>query len=545
MIPNAIFPWLLCLTVLSAADSAEDLLRFTNGDQLHGTYSGIKDGSQTLWLRDDLPAPVAFKTTRVRHVVLHGGRPLKPLASLSHLGLINGDRLPGNVTAIDDEHITLDTSYAGVLRLPRKQVAMLAPNPLGGRLYYHGPFAENEWTMAHPSFPDGVPAPAKAKDEPAKEDPAPAKDEPAKDEPATDEPATDEEEAETADLPERWYFSGSAWYWKNKRAGTALIRDHGMPDRAVLRFDLAWKNRLSLAIAFHADFARAQPKDEGPKPRVLARGAIGRGFIPGDAADLPRIFGNSYVLQMYSNYMMLYRTRVSEQGKPSIQQVQLNNNNLRLVDTGEAKVEIRSNRLNGAISLFINDEFVAQWSEAEGAAAGDGEGHDAAAGGFAGKGPGFGFVVQGDDSPVRISDVVVSEWNGMPDSARSLQIDDQDVVLMASGTDRYAGRVGGLDEQGNVLFEGKHGQFRFPLQEVAEIRFARERLAIAAEPAEDNLTVRFNPIGSVSGLPVSGDASNLEILSPSAGPLNLSLDSAVMLDFNSSKQIIDDWNAQF
>ena len=246
--------------------------------------------------------------------------------------------------------------------------------------------------------------------------------------------------------------------------------------------------------------------------------------MPGDAADLPRLFGNSYVLQMYSNYMMLYRTAVSEDGKPSLEQVQLNNNNLRLMETGEAQVEVRSNRRSGAISLFINDEFIAQWSE------NDGAGNDGA--GFAGKGAGFGFVVQGDDAPVRISDIVVSEWNGMPDSARSLQVDDQDVVLMANGTDRYAGRVGSLDEHGKVLFEGKHGQFHFPLEEVAEIRFARERLAAAPDDPADNLVVRFSPIGSVSGRPVSGDGSMLGILSPSAGELNLSLDAAVMLDFN-------------
>ena len=113
----------------------------------------------------------------------------------------------------------------------------------------------------------------------------------------------------------------------------------------------------------------------------------------------------------------------------------------------------------------MNDEFVTQWSESDLV---DRKGES-----FGGKGSGFGFLVQGGDSPVRISDIVISEWNGMPDSARSLQVDDQDVVLMANGTDRYAGRVGELDADGKLRFEGKHGSFRFPLEEVAEIRFAR------------------------------------------------------------------------
>ena len=153
--------------------------------------------------------------------------------------------------------------------------------------------------------------------------------------------------------------------------------------------------------------------------------------------------------------------------------------------------------------------------------------------------------MQGDDSAVRISDIVVAEWNGMPDSARSMQANEQDVVLMTNGTDRYAGRVGGLDKDGKILFQGKHGQFHFPLREVAEIRFARERLATAPDEAANNVVVRFAPFGAVSGQPVSSDGSTLEMLSPGAGRLHLTLGAAVMLDFNSSKQITDDWNADF
>ena len=447
MIRIAVIPWLLSLAGLTAADRP-DLLRFTNGDQLHGSFLGIKAGPQAVWRHDDLAAPVEFKTSRIRHVVLNGGRPLKPLGSLSNLELINGDRLPGKITAIDGSHITLDTPYAGILRLPRNQVSMMAPNPLGGRVHYYGPFTEDGWKMIHPSFPDGLP-PAAAKN-------------------------PDKPDATAEDQPGRWVFSGAAWYWQHKRGGTAIIRESGMPDRAVLSFDLAWKNRLGIAIGFHADFARPKAKKEDDKPP----GKLHE-FIPGDTSSLPNLFGNSYVLQMYSNYLMLFRTAVSKDGEPSIERVQLNHNNLRLGESGHAKVEIRSNRGSGAISLFIDDGFIAQWN--------DGDPASSNATTFAGKGQGFGFVVQADDSPVRISDIVVSEWNGMPDSARSLQADDQDVVLMANGTDRFAGRVGTLDDQGKIHFESKHGPFEFPVEDVAEIRFARERLAEAPETPADNL----------------------------------------------------------
>lgn len=496
------------LAGLFAADRP-DLLRFTNSDQLHGTFRGIKGGPQAVWLRDDLDAPVEFKTERIRHIVLRGGRPAKALEPLSNVGLVNGDRIPGIITGIDDEQITLDTSFAGVLRIPRKQVSVLSPNPLGGRVYYHGPFSEDDWEMTHISHPDGLP-----------------------DVQAADQEAQQDEDGD-ADLPPgRWEFSGSAWYWQSTSPGTALVRKAGMPDRAVLSFELAWKNRLSLAVAFHADFAPAPPSGDAREDAKPARN-----LGPGDTSNLPRLFGNSYVLQLDSNYLMMFRASVDGEGKPSLERVRFNNNSLRLGETGSASVEIRSNRRNGGISLFINDEFIAQWSESDLI--------DPLDGPFAGSGSGFGFLVQGQDAPVRISDIVVSEWNGMPDSARSLQVDDQDVVLMANGTDRYAGKVGVLDHDGKVAFEGKHGNFRFPLDEVAAIHFARGQLAPAGDTPADSVVVRFSPIGTISGRPLSGDGSTLGILSPIIGGINLSMDAAVMLEFNASNQLIDDWDADF
>ena len=75
-----------------------------------------------VWLRDDLEKPVEFDTEGVRHVVLHGGRPLKVMDSLSYVGLVNGDKIPGKITEIGAETVTLYTPYAGTLGIPRRQV---------------------------------------------------------------------------------------------------------------------------------------------------------------------------------------------------------------------------------------------------------------------------------------------------------------------------------------------------------------------------------------------------------------------------------------
>ena len=308
-----------------------------------------------------------------------------------------------------------------------------------------------------------------------------------------------------------------------------------MPDRSILRFDLAWRNRLSVAIAFHADLAKPKLDDKNdPNRNELRRRPLG--FVPGDSAILPKLFGNSYVLQIFSMQMILYRTSVDADGVASIERVQINGGGMRLGDSGKATVEIRSNRLTGEISLFVDGTFVAQWNESAGGA------YDSSR--FAGKGSAFGFVVQTEDSPVKVSDVLVAEWNGMPDSARSMQSDDQDIVLLTNGTDRFSGKVESINE-GRVKLQGKFGQFQFAPEDVAEIRFARSFLAKETDAPEDHLVVRLSPFGQISGRAISADSHSIRLNHPVCGELNMALESAIMLDFNDSNNFIDDWDADF
>jgi hypothetical protein len=502
MIRTPIIFWLLPMIAANAAD-LPDLLRFTNDDQLRGTFRGMREGPQALWKNEDLAEPAAFKTSRIRHIVLRGGRPLKLPETLSRADLINGDKVPGTVIAMDEKTVTLETGYAGKLKIPRDRVTMLAPNPLGGRVAYYGPFAEDDWKMLHGELPEGVPAEDAAQD--AKEN---------------------------AETPGRWVFSGSAWHWNHKGVGTALIRENGMLEQSVLRFDLVWKNRPNLYIALNADFAKPKPEEKEDPKQVNQGGGV---LAP---ASLPRLFGNSSVLQIMNNCVCLFRTSVDADGKATIKQ---RNHNLivPLFDqTRSARIELRSNRRTGEIILFLNDVRTEQWEGLDMAADGD-----SANKGKAGGGSGFGFVVLGGHSPVRISDIILSGWNGMPDSARSLQLDGQDVVLLANGTDRYSGKVGTLDGQGGILFEGKHGRFRFPLEEVSEIRFAKQGLAAPGEAPAENVVLRLAPVGAISGQPVAGEGPAFGIISPIMGRMELSLEPAVMIEFNAPSESIDDWNA--
>ncbi|MFZ9935977.1 MAG: hypothetical protein ACO3JG_02845 [Luteolibacter sp.] len=476
---------LLLLAVPATAAERPDMLRFTNGDQLRGSFAGLRPGPVVHWRHDDLAAPAEFKTTSLHQLVLREGQPLSPLRTLAHVELANHDRFPGKIVALDDAKLTLETDYAGLIEIPRKHVSLMAPNPMGGRLHYQGPFAQDEWEMV-------------ATREETEQEAAPDE-EAARSDDGEDEAKSDHES-------EKWIFTGSSWLWNGKNPETALTRADALPERSVLRFELAWKNRLSLALAMHADF-KCPPADadEARKTR--------RVFNIMDPRSLARVFGTSHILQIYSNYLAHITTRVDENGEISVNRGVHGNHNMRLGDSGKARIELRSNRKTPDSPAFTHG--------------------------------GIGFIVMTNDSPVKISDIVISEWNGMPDAARSLQVEDFDIVLMNNGTDRYAGKVGGFGSDGIVDFEGRHGNFRLPLDEIAEIRFARGGLAKIPETTGNAILVRMGPMGAIRGSPVGGDRNSIELHNPSAGKIALSLDPATLIDFNPSHIAIDEWSHDF
>jgi hypothetical protein len=522
---------LLPLTALAedAVATPPDLLRFVNGDRLDGRFSGMKDATTVIWKREDVDEPMAFKTSQLRQVVFRQGRAATPLQGLSSVMLVNGDRIPGNVVSIDEREVAVDTVFAGRIVVPRDRVSSLAPNPLGGKLLYHGPFSTDGWRMR---------------------DSAPAA-------PVAEAPSEEKKEEKPA-----WAYASGAWY--HGEGSTGLVRDVGMPDRATFGFHLAWRSRLSLSVAFHADF-KEPPKVEGEVDPNIANNP--RNLTP-------MAFGNAYVLNVYSGYVTLNRSGFDETGKPFLDPINTNAANARLAEMGEATIEIRCNRVTGEISLFVDGEFAMQWNELplkDGRKAvakpqiGNGYGggdeifipgaeelEDHSGEGYAGKGGGIGFQVQtlfhgqgqSNSSPVRISDIVVAEWNGMPDAARSLQSEDQDIVLLTNGTDRFSGEVTSLQD-GRLQLKGRYGDFSFPLDEVAEVRFASKRQSPLTDKASGRMGVRFMPFGRIAGTVSGGNGSQIVLDHPIAGPMKIALEHAMILEFKNTNSFLDDWDVQY
>jgi hypothetical protein len=494
MIPRFTLLLAVAVTAAASADEApDDLLRFTDGDQLHGKFAGLDDRGRVLWKRQDVENTVEFETDKLRQIVLRGGRPAKGIDSGAHARLLGGDRIPGTIVSLDAETLVLDTPLAGQLALPRNHLEVLAPQPFGGRVHYAGPFNSEGWQIL---------------------DPPPGDNDEEEQEPDAD---GDEESREP------WQIARTAWYSGDSATGRPLVRESGMEDAAVLRFRLAWRNQLALSVGFHADFIEPKAEDEDDENADAARARRG-------TLALPYRFGSSYVLSLHSHYAMMYRCGFDEDGKPFTRRMQNSSNSFRLPQVGNSAVELRCDRKSGRILLFVDGEFAMQWDESEE--------------GYAGIGKGFGFLVNSSGSQVRISDILVAEWNGMIDSARSMDAPDRDVVLLTNGTDRFSGKVSAVRDD-HLELASSYADMKIPLSRVAEIHFARESLAELPEAKADELVVHAYPVGRISGTPLRSGSDQIILQSPHVGEIAVQLDYAALLDLQPGHSFVDEWDIQF
>jgi hypothetical protein len=530
------------LTLTAAfAETPKDILRFTNGDQLHGIYQGIGENSSILWNRDDLAAPLSLKAENVRHIVLGEASAQKQAAAAEHsyVTLSNGDQIPGEIVKLDETSISMRGAVTGEITLPLSSIAEICPNPFGGKLLYAGPFSPEGWevfefTKADKEEEAAVAAAAKAAGLPG---PAKDKDVKVKEEPKKEKPA--------------WQHTGAAWY--HLEGAQPLVRKDCLGESTSIRFRLAWRERLGVNIAMHCDFSKApEPKKDDPadqaggpaKKAPIALGGLnlnrGQVFINGNSQNQSLVFGNALVLNIYSTYFSLSRCGFDANGVPIMQRMMHTQSSVRLPESGDATFELRSDRKSGLLMLFINGEYAAQWEELDPLKANDTtpENKDDAEKKDPPLGNGFGIQAITGNTPIRLTDMVISEWNGVKDSAYSMNNEHRDIVLLTNGTDRYSGDVVGINN-GKLHFKSAYSELDIPLQEISEISFAKKAEQEKSEAPQNTVTARFYPVGKISGVMQVSDRKTLNIQHATASKIAIDLSTSISLEFSDENPFLE------
>ncbi len=470
---------LLPLLAGLATAAEPDMLRLTDGS-LEGRYAGITPAGMLQWDREDAGSTLEFRLDKVRHIALRGARPATPTGDRSHVFLTNGDCLPGVIRRMDADQLALDTPFAGTLTVPARHLTSLAPNPFGGRLIYAGPFSAEGWETINPQ---------------------------------TDDPER-LEEADGDDSSPTWQHTGGYWYYSGGPEALRLPLE--TPRQSVLRFHLDWRNRPPFSVAFMADFASPPapaPDDEEPRSRP----------------DLPTTaFGNCLVLTLRGSYATLQRCGFDEEGKPFSRMIRSAASTVEFGHSDRADFEIRTDLDRRTVTLFVDGSYMLRWNL-------DDQPEEPTSGG------GIGFMVPGSREALRISNILVAEWNGMPDAARSLRHPERDLVLLTNGTDRFSGEVKSIAD-GHLEFESAYAQLSIPLEEIAEVHFADRPIEAVEEDSADRVRALFQPIGSISGKVSQSDATHLQIASPLLGPVRIDLSPVSLLEFRQGGEFLSPWD---
>jgi hypothetical protein len=217
---------LLALAAGAHADPATpnvagDCLSFRDGDSLYGKLLEIQPGNLIRWQHPDATAPIDFKLDSVAQIDF-APRPSAAggAGSSCKLLLANGDMLAGKLVGCDRDAMTLETWYAGPLKIPRRALQTLALNPLTP-VVFDGLAGLDGWTQGN---------------------------------------------AVKGLITEsgQWTYRNGAFY-SDKAA--SIARDLKLPDQSRIQFDMVWRGPLSMAIALYTDSLQPillSDKENGP-----------------------------------------------------------------------------------------------------------------------------------------------------------------------------------------------------------------------------------------------------------------------------------------
>lgn len=525
---------LFLLTCSLTAEKAPDFLRFKNGDTLHGQYQGLDEGPLVKWLSSESVDSIHFETQNLRKLSLNHGRSEKQLTSKGLIYLSNGDQILGSLIAMGADSVSLQTEFAGLLTIPRKYVTKISPNRHGVNSSYAGPFNNQGWQTPGKEITS------------LDKDKEPKVAEEAEPEPeVVEEPELAEEEIKVPPPPKGWVYAGGAWY---SHSSDVLRLNTELPDQVSIRFQLSWQASLNASFAVFSDFqrphrepqARVRRVPEGPEkgeldeePAEEPAEAEEPAFLdimevgPG-SADSDR-YGSGYLVTVLSSYSRLYRLGFDDKLREKKSSFPNSGGRLNLSDLYTAEFEIRADREKGALSLFVNGTFYSEWQDLADPLEKVGR---------------YFAISAGAKSKLRISDVVISEWNGMPDSARSMETEERDVLLLANGLDRYSGKILTLEE-GMFRMESDYGIFQIPLDEVTDIQLASDDVEEAPAAEDGQILVNFQPKGRLSFLPKEGLSNSLQGEHAILGELSLDLSYAYLLEFDPIGSIFDNWDDEF
>jgi hypothetical protein len=295
--------------------------------------------------------------------------------------------------------------------------------------------------------------------------------------------------------------TGHGWTYKDgtliANGADILGRDFGLTNSSSLEFDLAWSGAFSLTVTVYAQ--TIERFDYSTSAYVFY-------FNPG-GVSIQRI-------QAGAGAMMLGRGDIPD-----------------MVTRNRGRFEIRSNREEATLSLFVNGALVQRWKDPRG---------------FVSSGSGIVFYSQVESPTLKLSNIKLSEWDGRfePEVTSTNKL-TEDVVYLAN-KDKVVGKVEGFGED-KLRVQTHATALDIPLSRVTEVYFANAQLP-STKTSPWSVRASFPGGETVSFLLDKWSAGEVTGMSGNFGPVAFNPRAIRSLQFNSERADIksnetgdDDW----
>ena len=493
------------LCPLHAQDKNEkqhrDLINFKNDDLLHGKFLGFTTSGKVIWKNEFAEKNIAFERSELRKIVINKGELTKPFSHLSFIKLKNNDTIPGKITSMSDDKLTVYTDYCGELSIPSELISNIQFNPHGNQIIYRGPFSEEEkWELKYSEQY----TPTKDKNEDAEDQ--------------VDENAKGDDEEVEEKKPDAWLIKNFS------------LQHQGTPGSIILKQDLPEKFR----VTFHCYTSQSYY----PAITLLADLNVPEIDTENDTlvqnrnrykSTVASYLGSCLIVKPHSSGATISHYGFEKDG--SIFQNNLNSS-IRSSSSRDSHIkkfyDLRVDTTKGIILLYMNKKHIAQWDISD---IGDKL-----------KGEHFGFSMQysSGSSKSIISDLAITKWHGITDSARSLENETRDIVMLANGTDRYSGKITNITD--TVLeLKADYAELTIPHEEISSVNFATKE-AEALQRDINTATLRFYGTGKITGKISKAEDGYISLESETLGQLKVKSEYISSFEFIDMNHIYDAFN---
>ncbi|MEO1857249.1 MAG: hypothetical protein ABGY95_07800 [Rubritalea sp.] len=468
--------------------AADDILNFKNNDTLHGSFKGFYDTNHLRWMSSESSQEILFRTSEIRKIIFRKGLPAKPFTHSSLIKLTNGDSVPCAILSMDSEFMIILTSYTSEKKIAKKWIQSCQLHPLGQQLTYQGPFNKDAWKVTTLTEANND----------------------------SNEPAND---PSTELAP--WEFGNFSWYNRGV-PGALVLTGVEHPESFRAQFKSESTRNSNVAFVFNADFN---------KPVIVP---ASKDIKSNATTYITSQFGSCFALRINAGSTSLGMYNVLEDGESSytyLKPISGRSNYRNLKSSNISQLELRADFKKLVIAVYRENQLVNQWSlrDIEPVPRG--------------RGIGFNSTNTGDRYVSRISDILIAPWNGVMDSALSLQDENSDIVLLANGRDRFSGTITSITDK-QIHLKGNYADMTIPREEIHSITFATSPLAEAQKKSLNEVLFHVGTRGTLTATPIGTSANEVLVKHSILNELHLAFEYLTAITYDSSISILDQWNTK-